>query len=53
MRIQHSEKFNELLKKVESYIDIDGIRPDAPENIKKLYKEFIELGEKEYNAALL
>lgn len=57
MRLIYSDEANRLYDMVEPYIEfsIKGshIKDDAPEEIKKAYKKWQELANKEYHDALV
>lgn len=53
MRVVFSDKFHELLEIVKPYVNAytAELDPNAPEDIKRAYKEFMKLGDKEYEEA--
>lgn len=54
MRVKFSDRVRELGNIVAPYLDEWAqLNPNAPENIKKLYKEYIDLANKEYEEASL
>lgn len=54
MRVKFSDKVHELGNIIAPYLDEWAqLKPDTPENIKKLYKEYIDLANKEYEDASL
>lgn len=54
MRVKFSDKVHDLGNIIALYLDEWGqLKQNAPENIKKLYKEYIDLANKEYEDASL
>lgn len=54
MRFTFSDKVHELQDMVRPYYDEWAhLKPNAPENIKKVYAELMELMNKEYEEAAL
>lgn len=52
MRFKYSDKVNRLREIVEPYFDEWAhLKSDAPEHIKKTYKELMDLMDKEYEEA--
>lgn len=52
MRVKFSKKYHDMGDKLEPYLDEHAqIKENAPSEMKKLYAEFIALGNEEYNAA--
>ena len=54
MRFKYSDRVHELGDIVDPYLDEWAhLKSDAPDNIKKIYKEYIDLANKEYEEASL
>ena len=54
MRMQYSKKVHDMWEKIAPYTDkYAQIKEDAPLEIKKLYTEFVALGNQEYEAATI
>lgn len=53
MVLKYSKRIQDMQKKLEPYFDgLGDLVPDAPENIKQLYKRYLEESDKEYLEAL-
>ena len=56
MRVVYSDKVEKLWDKIEPYFIMDGLTlkldSDAPDDIKKAYKEYKILSHKEYEEAM-
>ena len=54
MIVRFSTKVDELWKRIAPYIEEGAhLKPNAPENIKKVYEELMALMDKEYEEALV
>lgn len=53
MRIVYSDELKRMLSIVEPWIVNNKISPDAPDDMKELYKKMIAQANREYEAACL
>ena len=52
MRLYDTPEMAELWKGIKQYIEHGSLREDAPDKIKKDYKEYLRLGKEQYDFAM-